>query len=253
MTRGTQPTQSPPPRAPGEPIAPVPDGRPARALSVHITSVSDGPPPTTVGTPHQGLVPTLAPGEPIASVSDGRPARVPSVHITSVSDGRPPTTASAPPRGPGTAADATATAASAADTGMEVGTDPIPTMAAPPTAERISSFLSCIRQSAADDDMATAASAVGTLATPPPSDVNVHATGGGTDAGDAAPPSPEVTVDTSGASATKKRRRKQSRPTARDGQRHCQRMAQLGAVRGDPPRSDPGPIDGHPAEDWAGW
>ena len=72
------------------PPSSVSDGRPARALSVHITSVSHGRPPTTVGTPpHQGLVPTLAPGEPIASVSDDRPARVPSVHITSVSDGRP--------------------------------------------------------------------------------------------------------------------------------------------------------------------
>ena len=54
-------------------------------------------------------------------------------------------------------------------------------------------------------------------------------------------------------SATKKRRRKQSRPTTRDGQRHCQRMAQLGVARGDPPGSDSGPIDGHPAEDWAEW
>ena len=200
MTRGTQPTQSAPPCAPGEPIAPVPDGRPARALSVHITSVSDGHPPTTVGTPHQGLVPTLAPGEPIASVSDGRPARVPSVHITSVSDGRPPTTASAPPRGPGTAADATATAASAAGTGMEVGTDPIPAMAAPPTAERISSFLSCIRQSAADDDMATAASAADTLATPLPPDVHMDACGGAT--ANAASSSLDTTVDTAGDDAT---------------------------------------------------
>ena len=186
MTRGTQPTQSAPPCAPGEPIAPVPDGRPARALSVHITSVSDGHPPTTVGTPHQVLMPTLAPGKPIASVSDGRPARVRSVQITSVPDGRPLSSAGAPPRGAGpapvadshrgtgtggssaphfpvmpllatnnatiptasatttltasssldaivdTAAGATATAASAAGTGVEVGTDPIPTMAAPP-------------------------------------------------------------------------------------------------------------------------
>ena len=52
-------------------------------------------------------------------------------------------------------------------------------------------------------------------------------------------------------SAAKKRRRKQSRPTARAGQRHSQRMAQFGTTRDDAPGSDPGPINGHPAEDWA--
>ena len=50
-------------------------------------------------------------------------------------------------------------------------------------------------------------------------------------------------------SGTKKRRRKQSRPTARAGQRHSQRMAQFGTARDDTPGSDPGPINGHPAED----
>ena len=36
-------------------------------------------------------------------------------------------------------------------------------------------------------------------------------------------------------------------------QRHNQRMAQFGTARGDTPGSDPGPIHGHPAEDWAEW
>ena len=54
-------------------------------------------------------------------------------------------------------------------------------------------------------------------------------------------------------SATKKRRRKQSRTTVRDGQRYGQRMARLGTARGDPPGSDPTPVGGHPTEDWAEW
>jgi len=64
-TMGAAP--APPPR---ELIAPVFDGRQARVLSVPITSVSDAPPLTTVGTSHQGVAPILAPSEPIASVSD---------------------------------------------------------------------------------------------------------------------------------------------------------------------------------------
>ena len=54
-------------------------------------------------------------------------------------------------------------------------------------------------------------------------------------------------------SATTKRRRKQSRPAMRDGQRHGHRMAQFGTARGDPPGLDPAPVDGHLAEDWAEW
>ena len=61
---------------PGEPIAPVSGGHHARVLSVPITSVSDAPPLTTVGTSHRGVAPILAPSEPFASVSGGRPARV---------------------------------------------------------------------------------------------------------------------------------------------------------------------------------
>ena len=64
----------------------------------------------------------------------------------------------------GTAARAMATAASAADTGMEADTDPVPTTTAPPTAEHISSFLLYIRRRAADDATATAASTAETLA-----------------------------------------------------------------------------------------
>ena len=89
-----------------------------------------------------------------------------------------------------------------------------------------------------------------TLATPPPSDVSVHATEGGTDAGDAAPPSPEVTVDTSGASATKKRRRKFSHG-AQDSQKHCRRMVAFATARGSAPESGSGPIEEYPVEDWA--
>ena len=59
-------------------------------------------------------------------------------------------------------------------------------------------------------------------------------------------------VDAHG-SATKKRRRQGSRETTRDSQKHSQRMAKFGATRGNTPRSDPGPVEGRPAEDWAGW
>ena len=48
-----------------------------------------------------------------------------------------------------TADGATATAASAADTGVEVHTDPVPTATAPPTNEHISSFLLHTRRRAA--------------------------------------------------------------------------------------------------------
>jgi len=53
--------------------------------------------------------------------------------------------------------------------------------------------------------------------------------------------------------AMKKRRRKHSRPVARDVQRHCQRKAALGTARGGALRSDPDPVEGRPAEDWAEW
>ena len=72
-----------------------------------------------------------------------------------------------------TAGESAVTADGAADgtvethTGMEVDTDPVPTMTAPPTAEHISSFLLYIRRRAADDATATAASAAEALATPP--------------------------------------------------------------------------------------
>ena len=50
-----------------------------------------------------------------------------------------------------TADGAMATAASAADTGMDVNTDPSPAVIAPPTTEHISSFLLRIRRRTADD------------------------------------------------------------------------------------------------------
>ena len=87
--------------SPGAPIASVSEGRPARGLSVPITSASSPPPPTTADTSHQGVAPVLSPSEPVASVSDGRPARVHSVQTTSVLNGRPLSSASAPPRGAG--------------------------------------------------------------------------------------------------------------------------------------------------------
>ena len=59
-------------------------------------------------------------------------------------------------------------------------------------------------------------------------------------------------VDAHG-SATKKRRRQGSRATARDAQKHSQRMAKFGASRGNTPRSGPGSVEGRPAEDWAEW
>ena len=90
-------TGAAPAPSPGESIAPVS----ARALGVPRTSVSDAPPPITVGTSHQGVTPILAPSEHIASVSDGRPARVCSVRVTSTTDGRPLFSASASPTGPG--------------------------------------------------------------------------------------------------------------------------------------------------------
>ena len=67
---------------------------------------------------------------------------------------------------------------------------------------------------------------------------------------DATPPA--ASADAHG-SATKKRRRQRSRDMTRTAQRHCQRMAALGADRGNTPRSDPGPIEGRPAEDSAEW
>ena len=67
---------------------------------------------------------------------------------------------------------------------------------------------------------------------------------------DATPPA--ASADAHG-SATKKRRRQRSRDMTRIAQRHCQRMATLGADRGNTPRSDPGPIEGRPAEDSAEW
>ena len=51
----------------------------------------------------------------------------------------------------GTVDDATAAAASAADTGMDADTDPSPAVVASPTTEHISSFLLHIRRQAADD------------------------------------------------------------------------------------------------------
>ena len=50
-----------------------------------------------------------------------------------------------------TTGDATAMAASAVDTGMDVHTDPSPAVIAPPTAEHVSSFLLHIRRRTADD------------------------------------------------------------------------------------------------------
>ena len=61
-----------------------------------------------------------------------------------------------------------------------------------------------------------------------------------------------ASVDVHG-SATKKRRRKQSRPITRDVQRHSQRKTELETARGNTPRSGPGPVEGRPAEDWAEW
>ena len=43
---------------------------------MHIASVPDGRPPTTVGTPHQGMVPTLAPGEPTDEGASSMAVRV---------------------------------------------------------------------------------------------------------------------------------------------------------------------------------
>ena len=54
-------------------------------------------------------------------------------------------------------------------------------------------------------------------------------------------------------SAMKKRRRQGNRETARAAQKHCQRMAKFGAARGNIPTSDPGPVEGRPAEDSAEW
>ena len=79
-----------------------------------------------------------------------------------------------------TAAGATATAASTADVGTEVGTDPVPITAVPPTAERISSFLSYVRWRVADDAIATAASTAEAMATPPSLDVNMYVDEGAT-------------------------------------------------------------------------
>ena len=52
-------------------------------------------------------------------------------------------------------------------------------------------------------------------------------------------------------SATKKRRRKLSQTATRHVRRHCQRMTEFGTARGNTPGSDLGPVEGHPAEDWA--
>ena len=79
-------------------------------------------------------------------------------------------------------------------------------------------------------------------------------TGAAADAGTVTGGVPDRGVDV-GASAdahgstTKKRRRTQSRPMARGVQRYCQRMAEFGVARGDTQGSDPGPVQGHPAED----
>ena len=54
-------------------------------------------------------------------------------------------------------------------------------------------------------------------------------------------------------SATKKRRRKLSQAATRHVRRHCQRMAEIGTARGSTPGSDLGPVEGHPAKDWAEW
>ena len=53
--------------------------------------------------------------------------------------------------------------------------------------------------------------------------------------------------------ATKKRRRPVGRETTRNAQKHSQRMAQFRATRGNAPTSDPGPVEGRPAADWAEW
>ena len=54
----------------------------------------------------------------------------------------------------GTVDDTTAATASAADTGMDAGTDPSPAVVAPPTTEHISSFLLYVRRRVADEDTA---------------------------------------------------------------------------------------------------
>ena len=53
--------------------------------------------------------------------------------------------------------------------------------------------------------------------------------------------------------AMKKRRRKHSRPVTRDVQRHCQRRTELETARGSASGSDPAPVEGHLATDWAEW
>ena len=44
-----------------------------------------------------------------------------------------------------------------------------------------------------------------------------------------------------------------SHTTTRATRRHCQRMAGFETARGNTPGSDPGPVEGHPAEDGAEW
>ena len=53
-------------------------------------------------------------------------------------------------------------------------------------------------------------------------------------------------------SATKKRRRKYNHVTQAS-KKHCRRMSAFATARGSAPGSNPGPFEGHPAEDWAEW
>ena len=86
----------------------------------------------------------------------------------------------------GTAAGATATAASTAGIiGIEVATDPVPITTTPPTTERtyLPSFRTYagVRRRAADDATATAAASTAeTMVTPPSPDVNVDVSEGAT-------------------------------------------------------------------------
>ena len=58
-----------------------------------------------------------------------------------------------------------------------------------------------------------------------------------------------VSADAHG-SATSKRRHKYNH-VAQLSKKHCRRMPAFATARGSVPGSDPGPVEGHPAEDYA--
>ena len=156
---GTSHQGAAPALALGEPVASVSDGRPARALSEPITSVSDGRPLFTVGTSHRGatmairpLLPT--PIEELVLTAARPPTSRLCLHpqpMTPQCRHHPLAAPPSPAEAVSTADGATATAASAVDTGMDVDTVPSPARVAPPTAEHVSSFLLHIRRRATDE------------------------------------------------------------------------------------------------------